>query len=63
MNMKFKTWEDAASYCEEVFGAYVDWEERFFHCGECDDVVYECDYRNHDWSMCPICETHWEEVE
>ena len=59
----FKTWEDAAKYCEDVFGAYVDWDERFFHCVECDDVIYECDWPNHDWSMCPVCENQGMEVE
>ena len=61
--MKFKTWEEAAHYCEDTFGVYVDWEERFFHCCECDDVIYECDWEDHDWSMCPICEFVWEDAE
>ena len=59
----FKTWEDAANYCEDTFGVYVDWEERFFHCPECDEIVLEEDWNNHDWAMCPICETYWEEIE
>ena len=56
-------WESTAKMCEEVFGAYVDWEERFFHCPECGDVVYEVDWEDHDWRICPICETVWEEIE
>lgn len=59
----FKSWQEAAEYCEITFGCYVDWEERFFHCIECDDVIYEDDWRDHDWSMCPICENKWEDVE
>ena len=59
----FKTWEDAANYCEDIFGVYVDWEERFFHCPGCDEPILEEDWNNHDWSMCPICEICWEEIE
>ena len=58
-----KTWEEAAKYCEETFGVYVDWEERFFHCPECDDVVHECDWNDHDWRMCPVCEWIFTECE
>ena len=58
-----KTWEEVAKYCEDVFGAYVDWEERFFHCPECDDVVYFEDWENHDWHSCPVCECVFEEIE
>ena len=57
----FENWEQAATFCEREFGVYVDWEERFFHCPECDDVVYECDWNGIDWSYCPICECTWEE--
>ena len=54
-------WEKAAKFCEETFGSYVDWEERFFHCPECDDIVYECDWEDHDFEICPICEFNFEE--
>ena len=57
-----KNWQLAAEFVEREFGAYVDWDERFFHCPECDDVVYECDWEYHRWSMCPICEVPWEEI-
>lgn len=56
-------WEQAARYCEDVFGTYVDLEERFFICPECDEPVYEEDYEEHDFSMCPICEVYFELVE
>ncbi len=59
--MKFMSWEAAAKFCEDTFGVYVDWEERFFHCPECDEPIYECDFDN--FAMCPICETHWEDIE
>ena len=54
-------WEKTAKFCEETFGSYVDWEERFFHCPECDDVVYECDWEDHDFEICPIGEFNFEE--
>jgi hypothetical protein len=59
--MKFMSWEAAAKFCEDTFGVYVDWEERFFHCPECDEPIYECDWSN--FSMCPICEIDWEDIE
>lgn len=51
------TWEYCASYCEKTYGVYVDWEEEFFHCPECDEQIYKCDWENHDdWIVCPVCE-------
>ena len=38
-----KMWEKNAKYVESVFGAYVDWEERFYECPCCGEPVYECD--------------------
>ena len=61
--MKFQNWQETAHYCEIVYGIYVDWEERFFHCPECDEPIYECDWGNHEWTMCPVCEFEWEECE
>ena len=60
---KFVNWQDVAEMCEVVFGVYVDWDERFFICPECDEPIYECDWENHDWNMCPICETLWDNIE
>lgn len=54
-------WEYVAKMCEDVYGVYVDWEERFFHCPECDESLYDIDWEDHDWSICPICEFEWEE--
>ena len=39
-------WEDNAKYVEKVYGAYVDWEERFYTCPVCGEPVYECDWLN-----------------
>ncbi len=59
---KVMNWESCAKFCEETFGCYVDWEERFFICPECQEPIYEYDWEDHDWSMCPICETSWEDI-
>ena len=62
--IKIKNWEQAAKFCEETFGSYVDWEERFFHCPECDEPIYECDWDKYDdWEACPVYELTWENVE
>lgn len=61
---KTRTWYEAAEYCEETFGSYVDYSEGFFICPECAEPVYECDWDDHpDWRMCPICEINWEDIE
>lgn len=51
-------WEENAKYVAEVYGAYVDWEERFYDCPECGEPVYECDWSENELCdfLCPICE-------
>ena len=44
---KTRTWYEAAEYCEETFGSYVDYSEGFFICPECAEPVYECDWDDH----------------
>ena len=44
-------WEKVARYCQEVYGSYIDWEERFFIEGECQEPIYEEDYNSYeDWT-------------
>lgn len=52
-----KMWESRAKYVEQVYGGYVDWEERFYECPECGDPVYECDWDGSELytEICPIC--------
>lgn len=58
------TWEKVARFCQEVYGSYIDWEERFYICGECGEPIYECDYNewsdyyteDNDGPNCPVCE-------
>ena len=63
MKFNYMTWEDAARFCKKTFGVYVDWEERFFICPECDEPVYFIDWKNHNWECCPVCECIFEETE
>ena len=57
-------WKETAKMCQMVFGAHIDWEERFFECPECGEPIYEVDWEDHDdWSICPICEVEWEGIE
>ena len=51
-----ETWYEAAEFCEKTYGIYVDLDEGFFICPECAEPIYECDWENHDWATCPICE-------
>lgn len=50
-------WETVARMCEYVYGIYVNWEERFFICPECDEPIYECDFDV--FNTCPVCEFEW----
>ena len=51
-------WEKNAKEIEEVYGEFVDWEEKFYICPECGEPVYKCDWDESDLSrfLCPICE-------
>lgn len=60
-----KSWEENARAVEEIYGGYVDWNERFYNCPECGEPIYEC-----DWSVnqlievyCPVCGFAGEEEE
>lgn len=63
-------WERCAKAVEEIYGGYVDREEEFFHCPNCDEPIYKCDWQETDFNpnggmytghmFCPVCE---EEIE
>lgn len=54
-------WKENAKIVEQVYGGFVDWEEHFYICPNCDEPIYECDWEI--WELrefiCPICE--WNE--
>lgn len=56
-------WEAKANEVIEVYGGYVDWEERFYLCPECGEPIYECDWSDDelDEFLCPVCEYNGEE--
>lgn len=58
-------WEANANYVNEVYGAYVDWEERFYLCPECEEPIYESDWSTNELCvyLCPICGFSEEEEE
>ena len=50
-------WERNAVEARDTYGAYVDWEERFYECPECSEPIYECDWTESELCnvLCPIC--------
>ena len=56
------TWEKVANFCAQVYGVFVDWDERFFECPECGEPIYEDDWPADALKNgCPVCEFEWEE--
>lgn len=60
-------WKLNAKHVEEVYGGFVDWDERFYNCPECGEPIYENDWKDKDLCMylCPVCELeepwdHWD---
>lgn len=58
-------WEDNAHYVENIYGAFVDWEERYYLCPECGEPVYEDDWYEGEleYELCPICGFNFEDEE
>lgn len=46
--------KDNAVIVETIYGGYVDWEERFYICPECEEPIYEDDWRDEN-VICPVC--------
>lgn len=51
-------WEKNAYEVINIYGGYVDWEERFYLCPECGEPIYECDWTRDELEhyLCPVCE-------
>ena len=51
-------WEKNAFNIKNIYGGFVDWEERFYNCPYCGEPIYEDDYTDeeHKEFLCPICE-------
>lgn len=54
-------WEKVANYVAQVYGTFVDWDEKFFECPECDEPIYEEDWQDDELEICPVCGFEWEE--
>ena len=60
-------WEKVAKIAYEVYGAHVDWEERFFECPECGEPIYKDDWEDVDFVFpedgfcCPVCDFLFED--
>lgn len=55
-------WEEIAEKLAEDFGVMVDYRNGFFICPECDEPIYEDDWKESDYLSsggeawyCPIC--------
>lgn len=50
-------WENNAKTVEQLYGSFVDWEERFYLCPDCGEPIYECDWFDEDLKemLCPVC--------
>ena len=49
-------WLHNAHIVENLYGGYVDWEERFYQCPECGEPIYECDWSDEELEqLCPVC--------
>ena len=51
-------WELNAKTVENVYGGFVDWDERCYNGPECGEPIYECDWEDGDLGefICPVCE-------
>lgn len=58
-------WERNAIYVNDTYGAYVNWEDRFYECPECGEPVYEDDWSERELRqyLCPVCCYNEEEDE
>lgn len=53
----FNVWDFNANYVSMTYGSQVDWDERYYICPECGELVYECDWTDEELreALCPIC--------
>ena len=55
-------WYDAAALCEDVYDTMVDYDEEYFVCPDCGELIYKVDWWGRsNWHNCPICEFDWED--
>lgn len=49
------SWREAALCAYDVYGSYVCWKGETFDCPECGEPLYRDDWKDHDFSECPVC--------
>ena len=49
----YSTWEQIASVLEQREGVLVNWDEGFFVCPKCQEMIYRDE--NVDDGRCPVC--------
>lgn len=58
-------WYNLAKYCERTYITFVDFDEEFFICPECEEPIYSDDWEPSDFTLgerfrgkmyYPICE-------
>ena len=54
---RFMEWAQNAHEVEKIYGGYVDRDEQFYLCPECEEPIYECDWDEDELAdaICPIC--------
>ena len=53
MKKKFK---ENALFAQEVYGVFIDWDEPFYICPECQEPIYDEDWTEEELEeLCPIC--------
>lgn len=51
-----KKWHEVAEYIEEELGGEVNWDEEYYVCPECGEIIDASDWWDHaDFEVCPIC--------
>lgn len=55
---KMAQWEKNASDVENIYGGFVDREERFYQCPYCGEPIYDDDWTDEELEqyLCPVCE-------
>lgn len=65
-------WDEAAVFCHDTYGCFVDWKEGYFACPDCGEPIYMDEWEDNVPDHCPICSfdfvenrsfTDWDEEE
>lgn len=54
----YNPWEENAEYIKDCCGSdFVNYEERYYHCPECGEPIFDIDWTEYELEdcLCPIC--------